>query len=77
MAPGDRHAWTSFIDRGLTYSHQGKVGKAQDISSFPDRALQKIIEKHSYIQYMPYTLALSSARELLTIFKTPLGQNSC
>ena len=37
--------------------------------SFPGRALQRIIEKHSYIQCIPYKLALFSPQELLKIRK--------
>ena len=45
-----------FIDSDLMYSHQGKSGGAKNFSVLA-RAMQRIIEKHSYIQYTPCTLA--------------------
>ena len=58
MTPGNRYTYANFVDSALIYSHQGRGARNQ-----------KITEKHSYVQCMPYTLAQFSAQEPWAIVK--------
>ena len=59
-----------FTDSDLIYSHEDRWEGVQNIFTFLGKALKKITETHSYIQYMPYKLAQFSEQEPLTIHKT-------
>ena len=52
--PREQLSYTVFIDTDPIYSHQGKWGGGQNIFSFHGMALQQILEKNSYRQYMSY-----------------------
>ena len=61
MTPENRYTYRIFIESDLICSHQCRCGGgAQNIFPFLGMALQKLIEKHSYIQYMPCTLGHNS-----------------
>ena len=76
ITPGNRCTYTIFIDSSFIYTRLGKWGGGTDITSYLGRALQKLIEKHSYIKYALYTLHSFQRKNSWQFVRTPLGQNS-
>ena len=65
MTPGNRYNYTIFLESDLIYSHQGKWG-GYIIFSFLGRALQNVIEAHSFTLH---------ALQISTVFSRTLSNS--